>query len=347
MAHKKELNGRERVFRALSFQEIDRVPVIPVTHSCSPKKTGYLHGEAMQDTWKYVESQLKCLEMFGYDGVWGMAVNEVAEALGCEVVVHPDDVPDERNGLLTNERDLTRLAEPDFNRSIWMNRKEEVVRQLKKETGKRAVVIAPAITPIRAAVMTRGIQNFFLDFIDAPGFSKDLLEICTRHCITAAKRLAQSGADFLFFPLPEASRDMISRAHYEEFIQPCMKKIMKAMEDEGIKTLLHTCGNWSDRFGLAAGLKPDIIQLTAEVDLRSIRMELGNKIGLFGKINSVGTLFQGTPEAVKSESRENISDADGMRGGFILASDCAVPRDTPVVNIQAMVDAAREFAERQ
>jgi MtaA/CmuA family methyltransferase len=346
MVDKRELSGRERVFRALSFQEIDRVPVIPVTHSCAPKKAGYLHGEAMQNPKKYVASQLKCLEMFDYDAVWGMAVNEVAEALGCEIVVHSDDVPAERNGPLINARDLNLLAEPDLNHSIWMNRKEEVVRQLKKEVGKQVVVIAPAITPIRAAVMARGIQNFFLDFIDAPEFTKNLLEICTRHCITAAKRLAESGADFLFFPLPEASRDMISRSHYEEFVHPCMKKIKEAMEYEGIKTFIHTCGNWSDRFGLVADLKPDVIQLAAEVDLRSIRIELGNRVGLFGKIKSVGTLFQGTPAAVRSESRENILDADGMRGGFILASDCAVPRDTPVVNIQAMVDAAREFVEK-
>lgn len=345
MGKREVLNGRERVFRALSFQETDRVPVIPVTHSCSPKKAGYLHGEAMLDTKRYVDSQLRCLNLFGYDGVWGLAVNEVAEALGCDIVVHSDDVPVERNGPLMEGRDLSKLAEPDFDRSIWMNRKEEVIQWLKKEVGDQAVVIAPAITPIRAAVMTRGIQNFFLDFIDAPAFAKDLLRICTRHCITAARRLAQSGADFLFFPLPEASRDMISRAHYVEFMHPCMEKVMGEMKREGIKMLLHTCGNWSDRFGLVADLKPDVIQLTAEVDLRSIRNALGDKMGLFGKVKSVETLLQGTPESVKSESKENILDADGVQGGFILASDCAVPRDTPAANIRAMTDAAREFGK--
>jgi uroporphyrinogen decarboxylase len=340
----KELSGRERVFRALAFQEIDRVPVIPVTHSCSPKKAGYLHGEAMEDTRKYVDSQLKCLNQFGYEGVWGMAVNEVAEAMGCEIVVHADDVPAERNGPLSDERDLSRLLEPDFDRSVWMNRKEEVIRQLKREVGDLAVVIAPAITPIRAAVMARGIQNFYMDFIEAPAFVKELLEICTQHCMTAAKRLAQSGADFLFLPLPEGSRDMISRAHYEEFMHPCMEKIVDAMHRNGIKTLIHTCGNWNDRFGRVAELKPDMVQLTAGVDLKTIRNDLGQKIGLHGKVNSVETLFQGSSEAVKAESLQNIRDAEGMKGGFILASDCAVPRDTPAENLQAMVEAAQEAA---
>jgi uroporphyrinogen decarboxylase len=296
----------------------------------------------MGDPRKYVDSQLTCLNQFGCDGVWGMAVNEVSEALGCQILVHPDDVPVERNGPLMEERDLSRLLEPDFDRSTWMTRKEEVIHQLRKKAGDAAVVIAPAITPVRAAVMTRGLQNFFSDFIEAPEFIKDLLDLCLRHCIGAGERLARAGADFLFFPLPEASRDMISKTHYEMFIHPCMTKIMDAMHRKGIKALIHTCGNWSDRFGRVAELRPHMVQLTASVDLRTVRNDLGQRMGLYGKVNSVETLLQGRPKAVRTESLQNIRDAKGMEGGFILGSDCAVPRDTPLENIQAMVEAARE-----
>ncbi len=93
MTYGNSISGKERVLRTLSFQETDRVPVIPVTHSCSAKLVGYTLGEAITNPKKYVESQVRCLDRFGYDGVWGIAVSEVAEALGCEIIVHDDDIP--------------------------------------------------------------------------------------------------------------------------------------------------------------------------------------------------------------------------------------------------------------
>lgn len=335
------LTSKERVLRTLSFQETDRVPVIPVTHTCSAKLVGYTLGEALADPKKYVESQVKCLQQFGYDGVWGIAVTEVAEALGCEIIVHEDDIPAVGNGTLMDKRDISKLAEPDFENSIWMNRKLEVLDLLKKEVGDQVVIIAPAITPLRAAAMIRGTMNFMLDLVEAPEFVKDLMEVCTQHCHTAGMILGNSGADFLFYPLPLASKNLISRACFEEFIYPYMKQLVHVMHKEGFKTLLHPCGDWEDRFDLLAGIRADMLQVTSKVDLESIRNELGNEVTLMGKVDCLNTMFEGSPDDVRTEARANIKSA-GDGGGFVLSSDCGLPRDTSAANIQAMVDATRK-----
>jgi len=342
MTYGNPISGKERVLRTLAFQEIDRVPVIPVTHSCSAKVVGYSLGEAVTNPKKYVESQVRCLERFGYDGVWSIAVNEVAETLGCEIIVHDDDIPAVGKGTLMETKDLATLPEPDFANSIWMNRKLEIIDLLKKEVGDQAVIIAPAITPLRAAAMMRGSMNFMLDLAEAPEFVKDLMEICTRHCLTAGVILGNNGADFLFYPLPLASKNLISRTCFEEFVYPYMKQVVQIMQKEGIKTLLHPCGDWEDRFDLVAGMRADMLQITSKVDLASIRNELGNEVTLMGKVNCLKTMFQGTPDDVKTESTANIKSA-GKGGGFVLSSDCALPRDTPAPNIFAMVEAARKL----
>jgi uroporphyrinogen decarboxylase len=336
------LSGKERVLRTLSFQETDRVPVIPVTHTCSAKLVGYTLGEALADPKKYVESEVKCWQQFGYDGVWGIAVTEVAEALGCEMVVHEDDIPAVGNGTLMDTRDIAELPEPDFENSIWMNRKLEVLDLLKKEVGDQAVIIAPAITPLRAAAMSRGTTNFMLDLAQAPEFVTDLMEVCTKHCLTAARILGNAGADLLFYPLPLASKNLISRASFEEFIYPYMKQLVHVLQIEGIKTLLHPCGDWEDRFDLLAKIRADMLQVTSKVDLESIRSELGNEVTLMGKVNCLDTMLKGTPDDVRTESNANIKSA-GDSGGFVLSSDCALPRDTPASNIRAMVEATRKL----
>jgi uroporphyrinogen decarboxylase len=336
-----EISGKDRVLRTLSFRETDRVAVIPVTHSCSPKQVGYTLGEAMRDPRKYVESQVKCLEKFGYDGVWGLSVTEMAEVLGCEIVVHADDVPAVGKGSLADVKDLSRLPEPDFENSIWLERKREVISSLKREVGEQAVIIAPAITPLRAAAMTRGPMNFLLDLVETPEFVRDLMEVCTEHCLTAAKMLGHSGADFLFFPLPLASRNLISRSQFAEFVNPYIKRIVGGMKKTGFRTLVHTCGDWNDRFDLVADLQADMVQVTSDTHLASLRNQLDKSITFMGKVKSLQTMLQGTPDDVKAESTENILSV-GEAGGFVLSADCALPRDTPEANIHAMVDAARE-----
>jgi len=342
MTYGNSISGKERVLRTLSFQETDRVPVIPVTHSCSAKLVGYTLGEAITNPKKYVESQVRCLDRFGYDGVWGIAVTEVAEALGCEIIVHDDDIPAVGKGTLMDTRDLASLPEPDFENSIWMNRKLEVIDLLKKEVGDQAIIIAPAITPLRAAAMMRGSMNFMLDLAEEPEFVKDLMEICTTHCITAGGILGNNGADFLFYPLPLASKNLISRVCFEEFIYPYMKQVVQVLQKKGIKTLIHPCGDWEDRFDLVADMRADMLQITSKVDLASIRNELGNEVTLMGKVNCLKTMFKGTPDDVRTESTANIKSA-GEGGGFVLSSDCALPRDTPAPNILAMVEAARKL----
>jgi uroporphyrinogen-III decarboxylase len=52
----------------------------------------------------------------------------------------------------------------------------------------------------------------------------------------------------------------------------------------------------------------------------------------------VDTLLLGTPEQVASEASACIDKA-AKGGGFILSADCAVPRDVPGENLQAMVKA--------
>jgi uroporphyrinogen decarboxylase len=86
----------------------------------------------------------------------------------------------------------------------------------------------------------------------------------------------------------------------------------------------------------------DMLQITSKVDLASIRNELGNKVTLMGKVNCLKTMFKGTPDDVRIESTANIKSA-GEGGGFVLSSDCALPRDTPAPNILAMVEAARKL----
>ena len=67
-----------------------------------------------------------------------------------------------------------------------------------------------------------------------------------------------------------------------------------------------------------------------------------NSISAFKVYTDVYVLWNGTPEQVKQESLKCI-EAAGKEGKFILSGGCEVPRDTPIANIKAMMDAGKAY----
>ena len=60
-----------------------------------------------------------------------------------------------------------------------------------------------------------------------------------------------------------------------------------------------------------------------------------------GNVKPVEIMVYGTPEDVMRESKLCIEKCMDSPKGFTLSSGCTLPVETPVANVQAMVDAAR------
>jgi [methyl-Co(III) methanol-specific corrinoid protein]:coenzyme M methyltransferase len=60
-------------------------------------------------------------------------------------------------------------------------------------------------------------------------------------------------------------------------------------------------------------------------------------MSLVGNINNATTLLRGTPEDVYKQVRYSIA-----AGVDIIAPECAIPLQTPLSNLQAIVQAAQE-----
>jgi len=64
---------------------------------------------------------------------------------------------------------------------------------------------------------------------------------------------------------------------------------------------------------------------------------INHEISLIGNIANKKVLFGGTPEDVYKQARYSIE-----AGVDVLAPECAVPLQTPLANLKAIVEAARE-----
>ncbi|MDI6755519.1 MAG: uroporphyrinogen decarboxylase family protein, partial [Thermodesulfobacteriota bacterium] len=74
-----------------------------------------------------------------------------------------------------------------------------------------------------------------------------------------------------------------------------------------------------------------------QVDAQEAVRVVNREMSLVGNINNATTLLRGTPEDVRKQVRYSIK-----AGVDIIGPECAVPLQTPLRNLRAIVEAAEE-----
>ncbi len=136
-----------------------------------------------------------------------------------------------------------------------------------------------------------------------------------------------------------ASSSVISPRAYQEFVLPYEKIMAEKMRQLGIPSVLHICGKIVPAaLDLIATSGVDCLEADWLVDLAFARQRMGSRVALKGNLNTT-TLVQAGPETIYALARELIK-TPGLEKGFILSSGCALGRDTPPANVDAMAQAA-------
>lgn len=337
-----EMTPRERVAVAVRNGKADRVPVVPVYIAGAIHRAGYRYSECVFDADKYVASALKCYTDFGFDGIFDFGLPAfVAEALGATLRILDDDIPVPGEPLLKTYDDVCRLEPRDVTAFGRVPHVLSIISKMRKALGPEVAIVAVGAIPYRVASCFRGTQAFYKDQIRNPEFVRKLVDFAVQPCIDYAVAAIEAGADMLFIPDALSGRTAISRRHYAEFNYPYAKQLFEALNRKDIAYWLHTCGDWSDRFDLAAD-GPTGLLLPQEADIASVKAAYGERISLAGNVKSVDTMLLGSPEDVMQESQVCI-EKGAHNGGFILSADCTVPPATPEGNLHALVAGAKQF----
>ena len=78
-----------------------------------------------------------------------------------------------------------------------------------------------------------------------------------------------------------------------------------------------------------------------DIDIHRVYEEAEGAFTVFGNLNSVDTLLHGSTDDVINETTREIELCN--HGKFIMSNDCPICFDTPVENIQAMIETARGY----
>ena len=140
---------------------------------------------------------------------------------------------------------------------------------------------------------------------------------------------------------------LMSPAQFKEFIYPAMKKLYKNWHSYGLYVIKHSDGDLNQIMDLLVDTGIDClhsIDPMANMSLKKIKKEYGQRICIMGNVNCAGNLVHGTEEDVIDEVKRCISTA-APGGGYILSSSNSIPKSVKPENYIAMIKAVKEFGQ--
>ncbi|MEI8234835.1 MAG: uroporphyrinogen decarboxylase family protein [Verrucomicrobiota bacterium] len=341
------MTGLERCETVLAGGVADCVPVVPQAFMFAAGAAGIRVGEFARNAAKMVEAQVACQAKYGYDGcVIDFDDASLAEACGAKVVFRDDDpaIVDESAPVLKDLRDVDNLRLPDpWNDGrlpIWL----EATRLLKARIGDHVFIMGRADQgPFSLACLLRGAQQFMMDLMDEENRDqvKRLIEFCRQACARFALAQKEAGAHATSIGDAFAGPNLISPDLYREFALGPEIRLTEKIQAAGIPFSIHICGNTTGIIADMGTTGARILEVDWLLDMAAARKAVPEGTVLMGNVNPSDPLVLGKPEAVDAAARRVI-EATGGRG-LILSSGCAMGRNTPPENMQALIAAARKY----
>ncbi len=337
------MNSYQRVMAAFEGKHCDRPPVVPMVREWCSKEAGIEFVEELESVEKHVYSQSYCVSRFGYDVVWDLyACHSESEAMGSVLKIVKGYPPSLLKPAVEDyETDLPKLKLFDPYRNERLSLILEGMRRLKKRFDGQVPVIGYIQAPLRHASMLRGSENMMRDMYRQRENLRKLLDISLSSLIVYAVAIISAGADIVFVSDPASSGDAISKRHWEEWGLPYTVKLVDLIKRSGVKTIMHVCGDTSDRLESLASTGVDCLSLDEAVDFEKARKILGPKYCLMGNVSTT-LLAMGGAEEVQEATQEVMRKA-GTNGRLLVSGGCILPEICPAENIRAMVETAGEY----
>jgi hypothetical protein len=224
----------------------------------------------------------------------------------------------------------------------------DTIRTLAARVGPEVSVHGEVFSPFSQFMEMLDYTSGLMALVDDPGKVKACLDRLAEGAILLGCGQAQAGARAVLISSAFAGAGLISRQHYQAFVEPYERKVVsgiKAVHDVPIYT--HTCGAIGDRLDLMMATGTDGIDTLdppplGTVELAQAKRQTAGRAFIKGNLDPVNTVLMGTPASTLAAARERLAIA-APGGGYILSTACSVAPAAPPENILVLREAAEQF----
>jgi uroporphyrinogen decarboxylase len=211
-----------------------------------------------------------------------------------------------------------------------------------------AVFLWAECTIWETAWYLRRMDNLFVDMATDDPMAVFLMDKIANLACFRAEKFAEAGVDILGLgdDIGMQSTIMMSLGMYRKWIKPRLAQVIaaaKAIKPE-ILISYHSCGYILPFIEDLINVGVDILNPVQPecMDFAEVHAKFGSRLSFNGTLGTQKLMPFGTPEQIKAEVRRNL-DRAGPRGGLFCCPTHMLEPEVPWANIEAYVEAVREF----
>jgi uroporphyrinogen decarboxylase len=330
------MEKREVVKRALAFKEIPYVPWhFKFTVEAKEKLIRYLDG---RDVEEYLHNHL--LELGNDIGFFEYLGNNLyKDVFG---VIWDRSIDKDIGNVIKTVLPEPTLAGYRFPDPLDSRYFEDIPGKTAMY-GDRFRLFAIGFSLFERAWTMRGMENLLMDFCVNPSFVHELMNAITEYNVAQIGKALTYDIDGVELGDDWGQQRGLIMGYdsWKEFIYPYLRRTYKAIKDKGKHVFIHSCGDVDELFNDLAEIGVDCFNpFQPEVmDVKSLLKQYHGKLSFWGGLSIQKILPFGTISDVVDESQALM--ALGRGGGYIFAPSHAVEGDTPVDNIVAFIEEAK------
>jgi uroporphyrinogen decarboxylase len=312
-------------------------PVIPLMGYPGIRATGHSVSEVLTSRNPHMESLMFLEERYHPPCLFHvMDLTVEAEALGLPVRFTDDGPPSVTEHPVDTLEKLGSLSVPDPKKDGRLPLFLDVVSRVAMNID--GMMGAYCVGPFTLAAELCGAEEVAVRTITEVGFMHDLMSFVTLVCQAYSRALAAAGARVVAILEPTAV--ILSPPAFEKYCLEPLKSVARAVRDRGGSPVLHICGDSTHLLDMMVRTGVDGLSLDSPVDLGVALAAAPDDVVVIGNVDPVGTMLEGDASAVTVAALALLEEF-GDRPNYVLGSGCDLPIETPLENIDALMEAGR------
>ena len=340
---RKEMTPLKRLTLYGSGGTVDRLPCVPIVGNTAARVMNVKVSDLRGNGRLLAKAHIETYRLFRYDGIRIFTDLYVqAEAMGAKVFVPADETAYLEKPAIGDAHEIESLKPADPHVDGCLPQHLEAMKIAIDEVGGEVPVTGALTGPFTNASFLIGTENLVRLTYRNPDAVHRLCEISLQTSLAYGEAMISLGCTPSLTD-PMSSSTVISPRLFREFSLPYLTRLIDFIHGKGRTATLHICGRTGGIWQFMAEAGADCLSIDNEADLLDAKAKVGGRVRLMGNVRPTEVMLQGTPSDVRSAVRDCVRAAHDNPKGYIVASGCSLPTETPLANIAAMLDAVREI----